>query len=194
MIEEQEVPKHAREIERIIREVESITDPDLREKIALLVDSLLSFHSSGIGRLMQIVAAEGNEATSLLDQIAGDRVVASLLLLYGVHPLSLETRVRRAIEGLSSNPILNSSAVELLGITDQAVRVRVVQQGKYNCHSAAQTLRSAIEEAVYEAAPDIDEIQFVDDVQQTSVSFVPLDSIRGKSGLTRTLNRTLPRP
>jgi hypothetical protein len=69
MIEEQEVNRHAREIERIIREVESITDRDLREKVATLVDSLLSFHSSGIERLMQIIAAEGDEAGSLLDKI-----------------------------------------------------------------------------------------------------------------------------
>ena len=193
MIEEQQVHKHAREIERIIREVESVTDAELREKVATLVDSLLSFHSSGIGRLMQIIAAEGDEAASLLDKIAGDRLVASLLLLYGVHPLSFETRVRHAVDGLRSNPNLSSSAIQLLGITDRVVRLRLVQEN-HGCHSSQQTLRSAIEEALYEAAPDIDEIQFLDDVQQTSVSFVPLDSVRGRNGLTRTLNRTLPRP
>lgn len=192
MTEEQEIQKHAQEIERIIREVESITDPDLREKVATLVQSLLSFHGRGIERLMQIVTAEDNEGASLLNKIAGDRLVASLLLLYGVHPLDLETRVRRAIDRLGSNPMLNSSAVELLGIADRVVRLRLVQD-KHGCLSSPQVLRSAIEEALYEAAPDVDEVQFVDDVQQTSVGFVSLDSVRGRNGLTRTLNRTLPR-
>jgi hypothetical protein len=193
MIEEQEVHEHAREIERIIREVESITDPDLRENVATLIDSLLSFHAGGIASLMQIIGAEGDKAAPLLRKIAGDPLVANLLLLYGVHPLSFETRVRHAIDRLSSNPTLKSSAIELLGITDRVVRIRLVQQDKHGCHSPQQIDRSAIEEALYEAAPDIDEIQFVDDVQQTSVSFVPLDSVRGRNGLTRTLNRTLPR-
>ncbi|HEX2267993.1 MAG TPA: hypothetical protein VHH35_00570, partial [Pyrinomonadaceae bacterium] len=76
---------------------------------------------------------------------------------------------------------------------DRVVRLRIVQ-ANHACHSSPQTLRSVIEEALYEAAPDVDEIQFIDDVQQTSVSFVSLDSIRGRNGLTRTLNRTLPRP
>ena len=191
MIEEQAVHKHALEIERIIREVESITDPDLREKVALLVDSLLGFHSSGIARLMQILAAEGDHAASLLDKIAGDRLVASLLLLYGVHPSSLETRVRQALDRLRSNPVLSSSAVELLGITDRVVRLRLVQD-KHGCHSSPQIFRSAIEEALYEAAPEVDEVQFVDDVQQTAVTFVSLDSVRGRNGLTRTLKGTLP--
>ncbi|HEX2268790.1 MAG TPA: hypothetical protein VHH35_04625, partial [Pyrinomonadaceae bacterium] len=67
---------------------------------------------------MQIVAGEGDQTASLLDKIAGDRLVASLLLLYGIHPSSLETRVRQALDRLRSNPILSSSSLELLGITD----------------------------------------------------------------------------
>src|SRR5919107_4304567 len=150
MIEEQEIHNHAREIERIIREVESITDPDLRENVATLVDSLLSFHSSGIRRLMQIIAEDSDKAASLLDRIADDHLVASLLLLYEVHPSSLETRVRHAIEHLGSNPILNSTAVELLGITERVVRMRLVQPDNHSCHSSQQIIQSAIEEALYE--------------------------------------------
>lgn len=190
MIEEQEVHKQAQEIERLIRDVEAITEPQLREKVVMLVQSLLDFHRSGIQRLVQIIASEGEGANSLLDKIASDHLVGSLLTLYGSHPLSLERRVGQAIGRLNSNPIFHSSAVELLEITDRVVRLRLVQHK--HCHSSPQILRSAIEEALYEAAPDVDEIQFVDDVQQTSVSFVPLDSVRGRNGLTRTLNRTLP--
>jgi Fe-S cluster biogenesis protein NfuA len=193
MIEEKLVHKQAQEIERLIREVEAITEPVLREKIVTLVQSLLGFHAAGIERFMQIIAEEREGSGSLLNKIAGDRLVGSLLLLYGVHPLSLEARVEQAIERLRSSPALNAGAVEVMGISDQVVRLRLAHD-QQRCHSSKQMLRTAIEEALYEAAPDLNEIQFIDDVQQASVSFVPLISLRGDYGFRRTFNRTLPKP
>lgn len=193
MIEEKLVHKQASEIERLIREVEAITEPDLREKIVTLVQSLLGFHAAGIERLMQLIAEEREGSGTLLDKIAGDRLVGSLLLLYGVHPLSLEARVEQAIERLRSSPALNAGAVEVVGISDQVVRLRLAHD-QQRCHSSKQMLRTAIEDALYEAAPDLDEIQFIDDVQQASVNFVPLISLRGDHGFRRTFNRTLPKP
>jgi Fe-S cluster biogenesis protein NfuA len=193
MIEEKLVHKQAQEIERLIREVEAITEPDLREKIVTLVQSVLGFHAAGIERLTQIVAAEGEGSGSLLEKLASDRLVGSLLLLYGVHPLSLEVRVEQAIDRLRSNPALNAGTLEVAGISDQVLRLRLAHD-QQRCHSSKQTLRTAIEDALYEAAPDLDEIQFIDDVQQASVNFVPLISLRGDHGFRRTFNRTLPKP
>ena len=193
MIEEKLVHKQASEIERLIRDVETITEPVLREKIVTLVQSLLGFHAAGMERLMQIIAAEGKGSGSLQDKVAGDRLVSSLLLLYGVHPLSVEARVEQAVERLRSNPAFNACAVEVVGIADQVVRLQLAHD-QQRCHSSKQMLRTAIEEALYEAAPDLDEIQFIDDVQQAPVHFVPLVSLRGDHGFRRTFNRTLPKP
>jgi Fe-S cluster biogenesis protein NfuA len=193
MSEEQHVKRQAQEIERLIREVEAIAEPHLREKVVTLVQALMALHASGIERLMQVIADDCNGSESLLNKLASDRLVGSLLLLYGVHPLSLDTRVEQALDRLRSDPILNAGTVELLEINGQIVRLRLPQD-KHHCHSSQQQLRTAIEEALYEAAPDLDEIQYIGDVQQPSISFVPLVSIRGKNGFTRTLNRSLPKP
>lgn len=191
MVEEQGVHKQADEIERLIRDVETITNSQLREKVATLVQSVLEFHRSGIQRLVQIISSEGEGAGSLLEKIASDQLVASLLTLYGAHPVRIESRIRQAIDRLNSHPMLHSCTVELLGIRDLVVRLRLVQDK--NCHSSPQILRTAIQEALYDAAPDVEEIQFVEEAPQRSVSFVPLDSVRGKNGLTRTLKATLPK-
>ena len=57
--------------------------------------------------------------------VGADPVVASVLLLYGLHPLDFETRVRRAIEKV--RPALRSygSDLELRGVNAGAVRIRV---------------------------------------------------------------------
>jgi Fe-S cluster biogenesis protein NfuA len=102
-------------------------------------------------------------------------------------------RVEQAIDRLRSNPALNAGTLEVAGISDQVLRLRLAHD-QQRCHSSKQALRTAIEDALYEAAPDLDEIQFIDDVQQASVNFVPLISLRGDHGFTRTFNRTLPKP
>jgi len=193
MIEEHYVSRQAQEIERLIREVEGIAEPHLREKVVTLVQALMALHAAGIERLMQIIAGDKNGSGSLLDKLASDRLVGSLLLLYGVHPLRLDTRVEQALDRLRSDPTLNAGAVELLEISGQIVRLRLPQD-KHHCHPSQQQLRTAIEEALYEAAPDLDEIQYIEDVQQALVSFVPLVSIRRENGFTRTVNRNLPKP
>jgi Fe-S cluster biogenesis protein NfuA len=192
MIEEQQVRKQAQEIERLIREFETIKDPDLREKVVTLVQSLMAFHAAGIERLMKMIRDHGPASLSMLDDLANDNLVGSLLLLYGVHPLSMEVRVEQAIDRLRTNAILNGGKVEILGISDGIVRLRV--QNQKNCQSSKQVLRTAVEEALYEAAPDVSEIQFVDEAQkEPPVSFVPLISLRNKSGFTSTFNRPLPK-
>lgn len=192
MIEEQVVRKQAQEIERLIREIETITDSELREKVVTLVQSMMAFHAAGIERLMEIVADDGESSLSVLNDLANDNLVRSLLLLYGVHPFSMEVRVDQAFDQLRSSAILNGGTVELLGIGDGIVRLQI--QNQKNCQSSKQALRTAVEEALYEAAPDVTEIQFVEEAQkEPSVSFVPLISLRGKNGFTSTFNRPLPK-
>ncbi len=191
MIEEQLVHKEAQEIERLIREVEALPDPELRAKVVQLLQALMGFHAAGVERLMLIINDESNPA--ILRRLTGDRLVSSLLLLYGLHPLSLETRVQHAVEQLQGKLASQDAGVELLGISDGVVRLRLLRE-RESCQSRKKKLRTTVEQELYEAAPDLNEIQFVDEPQdQSSVSFVPLVRLRGSNGFTHTLNRPLPK-
>jgi Fe-S cluster biogenesis protein NfuA/nitrite reductase/ring-hydroxylating ferredoxin subunit len=77
-----------------------------------------------------------------------------LLLLYGLHPLTLDERVSKALDKV--RPYLDSHGgnVDLLGITDGVVRLRMQGSCK-SCPSSSMTLKLAIEEAIYAAAPDV---------------------------------------
>ena len=95
----------------------------------------------------------GEPGRSLLDELARDDLVGSLLMLHGLHPLDLETRVQQALD--SVRPFLRSHGgeVELVGITDGVVRLRM-KGSCQGCPSSSETLRNRIEEAIVAAAPD----------------------------------------
>src|SRR6185295_570875 len=95
---------------------------------------------------------------TIVDQLAQDELIASVLLLYDLHPVDLETRVRGALE--KSRPYLKTHGgnVELVGIDEGGV-VRLRMQGScHGCPSSAVTLKLAIEQAIHEAAPDVSAI------------------------------------
>jgi Fe-S cluster biogenesis protein NfuA len=100
------------------------------------------------------VASQGEHGYAIFDKFSADDLVSNLLLLYGLHPLTLEERVTSALD--SVRPYLDSHGgnVELLSVADGVVRLRL-QGTCRGCPSSAETLKLAIESAIYDAAPEI---------------------------------------
>jgi Fe-S cluster biogenesis protein NfuA len=157
MSEENAFQRLSQRIEGLIARIETAPDSNERADALNLARSLMELHGAGLDRLMEIVARAGASGHALMDDFAGDDLVASLLLLYGLHPYDLETRVMKALDG--ARPFLQSHGgdVELLGVTDGTVRLRLAGNCS-NCSSSTMTLKLAIEQAIYEAAPDVTEI------------------------------------
>ncbi|HYY56429.1 MAG TPA: NifU family protein [Pyrinomonadaceae bacterium] len=155
---DKEFQQRVQRVEELIREIELVADPDTRAKAVELVQLLMDFHGAGLERLMEVVAEAGEPGHSIIDDFARDGLVSSLLLLYGLHPLELETRVVQALDKV--RPYLGSHGgdVELIRIDEGVVHLRM--QGSCNgCPSSAMTLKLAIEEGIYEAAPDVTAIE-----------------------------------
>jgi Fe-S cluster biogenesis protein NfuA len=112
----------------------------------------------------------------LVLKLAGDEVVGGLLLLHGVHPLPLESRVRQALEKVRPYLASHGGNVELLDVRDGSVSLRL--QGSCDgCPSSAMTLKYAIEQAISETAPDVVAIQVagVTPPPQPTAGFIPTD-------------------
>jgi Fe-S cluster biogenesis protein NfuA/nitrite reductase/ring-hydroxylating ferredoxin subunit len=157
LLDDQGLQERAARMETLLGEIESLQDPNARTKAAELVQVLLELYGEGLARMMEVVA-EGEERERIFEALAGDELVSHLLLLHGLHPLDVETRVIRALEEV--RPYLQSHGgnVELLGIAGGVARVRM--QGSCDgCPSSAVTLKLAIEEAVQKAAPDLEGIE-----------------------------------
>ena len=146
-------------VEELIGALESVPDSPLSGQMRELIQTLLDLHGSGLERILTVVYDSGAEGASMIDQLGRDRLVSGLLLLHGLHPLDLETRVREALEAVKPRLGLHGGSVELVEVTnDGAVRLKL--EGNCNgCPSSRVTLHSTIEEELYNAAPDITSLE-----------------------------------
>ena len=133
-------------VEALLDKVEG--QPDVTE----LVQALLELYGEGLRR----VAARFD-----MRELAGDELVAHLLLLHGLHPVPVEERVSGALDEMRPYLDTHGGDVRLLGIDDGVVRLQL-QGSCSGCPSSAVTLRHGIEEAIYKAAPDVDRIEAED--------------------------------
>ena len=163
------MPQSMEKIEGLIRKIETLPDPEARASALALAQTLMEFHGAGLDRIMEIVADSGEAGYAVFDRFAADDLVGSLLLLYGLHPLPLEARVTQALDKV--RPYLDSHGgnVDLLGISDGVVRLRMQGSCK-TCPSSSMTLKLAIEEAIYAAAPDVITIEAEGAQEQGPVS------------------------
>ncbi len=151
----QEFQKQLGRVEELIAALESAPDSAMREQARELIQSLLELHGTGLERILSVIYDSGVSGSAVIDELSRDQLVSGLLLLHGLHPLDLETRVRNAIEEVKPRLGLHGGSVDLLGVTPEG-RVQLRLQGNcHECPSSRLTLRFSIEEALYAAAPDL---------------------------------------
>ncbi len=181
--EEQVFQDRMGRIETLIERIEASPDPEVRESAVELMQTIMDLHGASIERMLDITWDKGSVGQEIIGEMAQDDLLRSVLLLHGLHPLDLETRVTQALDKV--RPYLGSHGgnVELLGVDDGIVRLRL--QGSCNgCASSAMTLKLAIEESIHEHAPDIVGMEVEGVVPPPPLpasGFIPLTQVGGVS-------------
>jgi Fe-S cluster biogenesis protein NfuA len=140
-------------IEQALDELHATADPrtiNLAEELVRLVSEL---YGAGFSRAVELAH---EQAPDLIAAFAEDELVASLLLVNGLHPERLETRVEAALIAVRPFLAQHGGDVELLGIDEDLGAVKLRLLGSCDgCPSSASTLQGAVEVALTEAAPEI---------------------------------------
>lgn len=152
----------------------------MRERVEQLVSEVVELYGAGLDRIMTLVAEAATP--EFLDRLAADDLVASLLLVHGLHPHDIHRRISDALD--SVRPYLGSHGgdVDLLEVDGYKVRLQFLGSCS-SCPSAAATLELTIEDAVRAAAPEISSIEVVagEHGHAASASMViPADSLLTK--------------
>jgi Fe-S cluster biogenesis protein NfuA/nitrite reductase/ring-hydroxylating ferredoxin subunit len=141
-------------VQELTAGLDEIEDPATRARVEQLVGTVIELYGAGLERIFAALADTGEAGHEIGRRLADDGVVASLMLIHGLYPVDLETRVREALEGV--RPYMESHAgdVELLGITDGVARIRLEGSCR-GCAASSATLELAIKQALDEHAPDL---------------------------------------
>jgi Fe-S cluster biogenesis protein NfuA len=140
------------QVEALLDRLDALPDAAARETATATVQALLALYGEGLRAVVERVGPAQARA------LAQDELVSHLLLLHGLHPVPVEQRVRDALAGV--RPYLESHGgdVELLGVAEGVVRLRL-EGSCEGCPASAMTLKLAIEEAVRAAAPDVERVE-----------------------------------
>jgi Fe-S cluster biogenesis protein NfuA len=178
MSKQKEVESQIASIDRIVRSLEDATDTVLRANAKELVEALMALHGACLERMLEITGKTGVAGKSIIENFGRDDIVKSVLLLYGLHPVDLQTRVQEALE--KTRPYLHKIGgnVAFVSIDDAGILTLRMEGKSDGCQSSASSLKQSVEQAIHEAAPDISAIVMEGYVEPTATAgFVPLTSL-----------------
>jgi hypothetical protein len=121
-----------------VERVERLID-EAGEGCVPVISALVEMYGEAIGRIVGSLPADE------VARLAEDPLVAHLLVLHDLHPVSVENRVREAIATTGAYAVV-------LAVEGGVVRVRAPADGR----------RPAIEEAIARAVPDVEGVEFDD--------------------------------
>jgi hypothetical protein len=133
-------------VEELLARLRTKAGPAVAETAEELVTCLVRLYGDGLAAIMRTI----RDDSRLQAMFVADPLVESLLLIHGLHPLDVNTRIRRALGRLGVG-------AELLSVSEDGAAVIGLAHG-------GSTVTDEIERAVMDAAPEI-----------TGVSLAPRD-------------------
>src|SRR5271155_1636787 len=171
--------KRIQRIGEMVEQLESTTDPKARAMAKELLESLMALHGAGLERILELASEAGEAGETIIRKCGRDELVSSVLLLYGLHPENLRSRVTYALEKSRTYLQSHSAAAELVSIgEDGAVTLRLEVKSA-GCGSAAASVKSPLEAAIQNAAPDAASIIVSESSSSvTALGFVSLTQLQ----------------
>jgi Fe-S cluster biogenesis protein NfuA len=154
-----EFQEELQRLDAMLQDAEANADPATRGRLQAIVQAVLHLHGVGIERLLEIVADSGDQGQKIVDACAADDVVSGLLVLHGLHPAGVEERVRAALEAVRPMLHAHGGNVEVVEFIGETVRLRLLGS-RHSCPSSTQTMRQAVEEAIFAKAPEVTVVEF----------------------------------
>ena len=178
MADDNDFQKRVHKIGGLVHDLEAVADPASRAAAKELVQLLMDLHGTALERILEIVFRSAVAGAQIIDELGQDPLVSSLLILYGLHPEELQTRVEQKLKQISSKLHKMGAKATLVSVNGGEVRLRVSVDG-HACGSTSQAVRAAVEEAVYEAAPDLSSLVVEGLEEPASSGFVAVEKLLG---------------
>jgi Fe-S cluster biogenesis protein NfuA/nitrite reductase/ring-hydroxylating ferredoxin subunit len=146
-------------IEVLLGELRQEAPPQVGAKVEEVIGLLVELYGAGLERILEVVNEDADTAGPLLKRFTDDKFIESLLVLHGIHPVDVDTRIEAALD--QARPYLGSHAggVEYLGVDDDGVAHLKLEGSCHGCPSSTVTVKLTLEQAIAEAAPEVLRVQ-----------------------------------
>ncbi len=155
-------PEHPDEFQHLlewlgagIERMEEIEDEKTREEVFALLEGIDVLHRQGLGRILELVGSLAGQQT--VERVSRDPVVRTLLEMYDLPEADERTQVERALEPVYPYFQSHGGKLEVLGVEDGRVRVRLSGSCE-GCPGTETTLKRVVEEALREGFPGFREL------------------------------------
>jgi hypothetical protein len=186
VIDAKQFQTRVQKIGELLQNLDRTADPATRTCAKDLVQLVMDLHGIGVERIIDITFDSGENGAKILDQLAEDPVVSGLLILHNLHPDDLPTRVAKKLKQIDSALHKMGAEARLLA-ADDGVRLYVTVNG-HSCGSTKQTVQALVEEAMYEAAPDLTSLHIEGLEQPPPSTFVGVEQLLGSSQRSETIH------
>jgi hypothetical protein len=180
VVSEKEFQEKMRRLGALVGELDQLPAGGSKVATRELVQLLMEVHGVALERILELVKESG-AGEAIIHRFGDDPIARNLLLLYGLHPDNLETRVIKALDALKGRLRKLDCDVKLISIQEGTVQVRLYGH-------ARKDLRSIVEGGLYDLAPDLTSLTVLG-FEDESSGFVPLESLRKHSFAAHTAER-----
>jgi Fe-S cluster biogenesis protein NfuA len=178
MADDKDFQVKVQRIGELVGELENIAEPEARAGAKALVQLILDLHATGLERALEIIAKNGDAGQRAIDDLGDDPLVSSLLVLYGLHPLDLESRIEQAVQKVKPRVRKGGGELELVSSENGVVRLHLQVTG-HSCGSTGNTLKAMVEDALYAGAPDMAGLVIEGLEEKSASGFVPVGKLGG---------------
>jgi len=130
-------------VEELLGEIRA-ADPGVARKAEEVVGLLVDLYGEALARVVDLFGPE---------QLTDEALLASLLLLHGLHPDAVDVRVERALDRI--RPGLGGKKLDVIRLEDDGRLVLRLSSPLDGCPSTIGTVQQTIEDAVTEWAPEV---------------------------------------
>ncbi len=172
----------AQKIDEYIQMLMNHPEPKVREATHQMLDGIDSLHREAFGRIIVGLS----EHPELRDRITEDPVVSMVFELYGLLKVDEAAVVDQALEAVRPYIQSHGGEVEVLGVEDGVVRVRLAGSC-HGCAGSTVTLKRGIEAALREGLPGFKKMVVEESVAHppaahhghggTASNFIPLTAV-----------------
>lgn len=138
-----------------VQRLEELEDDRTREEVFALLEGVDLLHRHALGRLLELVGSLGGQG--LVERVAQDSAVRSLLDMYDLPEPDEATQVERVLAGVYPYMQSHGGRLDVLGVERGRVRVRL-SGSCGSCPASSLTLKRVVEEALRDGFPGFSEL------------------------------------